>query len=262
MDEVNAIGNTDSNLSAESMPEDKGVSLAEQNAAEEARKEENRLKKIQREDKKFAEAYTTFKAEQDSIVKKAEQNIPKNCPTCDVVIHDAEDKSSMRKNNSCFTCHSQTEKHKTQVMLAEVESKRLETYGNMELSDYENWLFGDEMGHRSLAVLMSKLKTAGYNDYKPWQVSLAASSYSKSNYNMTDLVQTRHALERTPIARIMEHIPADMGGVKDLVATVKRAEAEYEMKQPKRSNNNKLIYAVAGIGAVSAIIPLLLNKRG
>jgi hypothetical protein len=261
MDEVKAIDNTDSKLSAESAPEERVVSLAEQNAAEEARKEENRLKRIQREDKKFAEAYSTFKSEQDSIIKKAEQSIPKSCPSCNIVIHDAEDKSSMRKNNSCFTCHSETEKHKTTVMLAEVESRKLETYGNMELSDYENWLFGDEMGHRSLAVLMSKLKTAGYNNYKPWQVSLAAASYSKSNYNKTDLVQTRHALERTPIARIIENIPADMGGVKDLVATVKRAEAEYEMKQPKKANN-KIIYAVAGIGAVSAIIPLLLNKRG
>jgi hypothetical protein len=90
---------------------------------------------------------------------------------------------------------------------------------------------------------------------------LAASSYSKSNYNQTDLVQTRHALERTPIARIIEHIPADMGGVKELVATVKRAELEFEMTQPKKANNNT-IYAVAGLGLVSAIIPLLLNKRG
>ena len=261
MDEVKAVENGDSNISVESAPVESKPSLIQQQAEDEVRKEENRIKIIQREDKKFAEAYSTFKSEQDSIVKRAENSIPKNCPSCQMVIHSAEDKSSMRKNSSCFTCHSNTEKHKTQVMLAEVESKKLESKGNMELSDYENWLFGDEMGHRSLAVLMAKLKTSGYDNYKPWQVSLAASSYSKSNYNQTDLVQTRHVLERTPIARIIEHIPADMGGVKELVATVKRAELEYDMKQPKKANNNT-IYTVAGLGIISAIIPLFLSKRG
>jgi hypothetical protein len=261
MDEVKAIQNKDLNLSAESTPVEPKINPVDQQVIDEVKREENRIKRFQREDKKFAEAYTTFKSEQDDIVKRAEKSIPKNCPSCQMVIHSAEDKSSMRKNSSCFTCYSDTEKHKTQVMLSEVESKKLENMGNMELSDYENWLFGDEMGHRSLAVLMAKLKTAGYENYKPWQVSLAASSYSKSNYNQTDLVQTRHALERTPIARIIEHIPADMGGVKELVATVKRAELEFEMTQPKKANNNT-IYAVAGLGLVSAIIPLLLNKRG
>ena len=132
---------------------------------------------------------------------------------------------------------------------------------NMELSDYEDWLFGDEMGHRTLAVLMSKLKTAGYNDYKPWQVSLAAASYSKTNYNQTDLLQTRHIVERIPIARIIENMPSDMGGVKDIVATVKRAEMEYQQNQPKKLNRG-LIYTVAGVSLISALIPILINKKG
>jgi hypothetical protein len=261
MDEVNAVETPQIGKGVVSKPEVGKINPIEQQAMDEARKEQNRMKAIERDDKKFAEAYSTFKSEQDDIIKRAEKSIPKNCPSCQMVIHAAEDKSSMRKNSSCFTCHSETEKHKTQVMLAEVESKKLENIGNLELSDYENWLFGDEMGHRSLAVLMAKLKTAGYDDYKPWQVSLAASSHSKANYNQTDLLQTRHALERTPIARIIEHIPRDMNGIKELVATVKRAEMQYEMSTPKKTGNN-VIYAVAGIGFVSAIIPLFLSRRG
>jgi len=261
MDEVNAIEPTNVNKAVESKSAEGDINPIEQHAIDEARKEQNRVNAMERDDKKFAEAYSVFKSEQDKIVQRAENSIPKNCPSCQMVIHAAEDKSSMRKNSSCFTCHSETEKHKTQVMLAEVDSKKLDHIGNMELSDYENWLFGDEMGHRTLAVLMAKLKTSGYDKHKPWQVSLASASYSKANYNQTDLVQTRHSLERTPIARILEHIPVDMGGVKELVATVKRAELEYEMTQPQKTNNN-VIYAVAGIGFVSAIIPLFLSRRG
>ena len=231
MDNAVDLNIEDSKKGAESNLENPKINPVEQAAIDAAKKEQRQLRTKEKEDKKFAEVYSEFRSEQDKIIQRAEQSIPKNCPSCQIVIHSAEDKSSMRKNSSCFTCHSDTEKHKTKVLLAEVENKKLENLGNMELSDYEDWLFGDEMGHRTLAVLMSKLKTAGYNDYKPWQVSLAAASYSKTNYNQTDLLQTRHIVERIPIARIIENMPSDMGGVKDIVATVKRAEMDYQQNQ-------------------------------
>jgi hypothetical protein len=130
----------------------------------------------------------------------------------------------------------------------------------MELSDYESWLFGDEMGHRTLAVILSKLKTAGYNEYKPWQVSLAAASYSKTNYNHTDLMKTRHILERIPIAKIIENIPQDMEGIKNIVTSIKMAETELIESQPKKLNRG-VIYTIAGISAISVIIPILISKN-
>jgi hypothetical protein len=236
------------------------INPIEQAAINAAKKEKAQLRAKERDDTKFAEAYSVFKSEQDDIIKRAESSIPSNCPTCQMIIHDAEDKSSMRKNSSCFTCHSESERYKTKTLLSEIENKGLINIGNMELSDYEGWLFGDEMGHRTLAVILSKLKTAGYNEYKPWQVSLAAASYSKTNYNHTDLMKTRHILERIPIAKIIENIPQDMEGIKNIVTSIKMAETELIESQPKKLNRG-VIYTIAGVSAISVIIPILISKK-
>ena len=48
------------------------------------------------------DTYSEFRSEQDKIIQRAEQSIPKNCPSCQIVIHSAEDKSSMRLSFKYF----------------------------------------------------------------------------------------------------------------------------------------------------------------
>ena len=127
----------------------------------------------------------------------------------------------------------------------------------MDLSDYEEWLFGDEMGQRSLALIIAKLKREGYT-YRPWQVSIGAAVCSLDNYNNTELIETRHTIERMPISKIISKMPEDTDGIKKVVETLKNAESFVSSKNV----DDKNMYYLAGAGIVASIIPILLRNRG
>ena len=126
----------------------------------------------------------------------------------------------------------------------------------MDLSDYEEWLFGDEMGQRSLARIMAKLKREGYN-YRPWQISIGASVCSLDNYNNTNLIETRHSIERMPISKIIAKMPEDTEGIQKVVETIKNAENFVASK-----NQDHTFYYLAGAGILASAIPLLFRNRG
>ena len=44
------------------------------------------------------------------------------------------------------------------------------------------------------------------------------------NYNDTDLVDTRHIVERIKIADLLDYIPVNTDGIQQVIESVKRAE--------------------------------------
>jgi superfamily II DNA helicase RecQ len=210
-----------------------------------------------RAEEAFMKALEDFNERQDKLIQSAEEMVPKNCSKCSCVISNLRDKGCHKKTGVCFTCFTETEQHKVSVAKDEAKSKTLSQIANMDLSDYEEWLFGDEMGQRSLALIIAKLKREGYT-YRPWQVSIGAAVCSLDNYNNTELIETRHTIERMPISKIISKMPEDTDGIKKVVETLKNAESFVSSKNV----DDKNMYYLAGAGIVASIIPILLRNRG
>ena len=87
MDNAVDLNIEDSKKGAESNLENPKINPVEQAAIDAAKKEQRQLRTKEKEDKKFAEVYSEFRSEQDKIIQRAEQSIPKNCPSCQIVIH-------------------------------------------------------------------------------------------------------------------------------------------------------------------------------
>ena len=82
---------------------------------------------------------------------------------------------------------------------------------------------------------------------------------SITNYSdNTELVETRHIIERMPISKIVAKMPEDTDGIKKVVETLKNAESFVSSKQ----TTDKNMYYLAGAGIVASIIPILLRNRG
>tara|TARA_R110000851_G_scaffold44292_2_gene109030 strand:+ start:2822 stop:3628 length:807 start_codon:yes stop_codon:yes gene_type:complete len=210
-----------------------------------------------RAEESFVSALEEFNASQERLIQSAEDNISKNCSNCNIVISNLRDKGSMKKTNVCFGCFTDSVKHKTNIAKDEILSSQYAQIANMDFSDYEEWLFGDELGQRTLARIMTKLKREEYH-HRPWQVSIAAAACSKDNYNNTSLIESRHIIERMPISKIMAHIPNDIEGIQEVVQTLKRAETFIANKNTKMDKG--LIYIV-GASMIASLIPLTLRNR-
>lgn len=220
---------------------------------------QRRMAAKMRAEESFKAEVEDFRATQAKIMKSAEDKLPSSCPSCQSYVRAKRDKLSIQKNAECFTCFTKTETHKTQVakdtLLAE-ESSRI---ASLDLSDYEEWLFGDEMGQITLARLLTKVKREGY-DFKPWQVSIGASAWSLENFHNTGLVETRHIVERMPIKDLLDHLPETTQDIVHVINSVKRAE---ESIAPVESSGmgNKPLLILAGITGVAALLPILLSRR-
>ena len=139
--------------------------------------------------------------------------------------------------------------------LASEETSRIAA---LDLSDYEDWLFGDEMGQRCLSRILTKLKREGF-EYKPWQVSIAAAAWSKDNYSDTNLSDTRHVVERVKISELSNYIPQNADSIREVIASVKRAEDIINVQNRKGSNYKW--WLVGGFTVVAASIPYLWRRR-
>jgi len=200
-----------------------------------------------------------FQATQSEIIQSAEDTLPSPCPTCQTVVRADRDKLSLQQNAECFTCYTKTETHKTEVAKDTLLAEETSRIASLDLSDFEEWLFGDEMGQISLARLLTKVKREGY-DFKPWQISIGASAWSLENYHNTGLVETRHIVERIPIKNLLDFLPQSTEDIVHVINSVKRAEESIAPNDIGRTGKIP-IFILAGITGVAALIPLLLSRR-
>lgn len=239
---------------------DVGVQNADNSVREslEQKRSENIASKS-RADTQFAKAMDSFKAEQDNILKAAEARLPKICVGCNGTVKNKKDEKSLQTNGCCFECYTKTEERKTKIAKNKMMAEGYSKIGTLDLSDYEDWLFGDEMGERTLARIMAKLKAEGY-EYKPWQVSIGAAAWSKDNYNDTSLIDTRHIVERVKIANLINYIPVNTDGIQQVIASTKRAESIYA---PVNNSPYKkeLLIPLGILAGLSLSIPIFLRRR-
>lgn len=212
-----------------------------------------------RAEKQYNTALKEFQSSQERILKAAETKLPQICKGCSTVCRNNTDKTSLKKNGKCFGCYTKTEEHKTKVTKDTMAAEETSRIAALDLSDYEDWLFGDEMGQRSLARIITKLKREGY-DYKPWQISIAASAWSKDNYHDTKLMETRHLAERVKIAEIINYIPESGEQIREVIASVKRAEEFMAPPEPAKPNYTQIL-TIAGLTAVAVSIPFILGRE-
>jgi hypothetical protein len=200
-----------------------------------------------------------FNSQQSDLIREVEEKLPPACATCQSYVRADRDTISIEKNAECFSCYTKTEMHKTEVAKDTLRAEETNRIASLDLSDYEEWLFGDEMGQITLARLMTKVKREGY-DYKPWQISIGASAWSLENYHNTNIGETRHFVERMPIKSLLDFIPANTQDIIQVINSVKRAE---ETMTPNDDGGMgvKPLFILAGITGVVALIPVLLGRR-
>ena len=235
------------------------VNSSEEKMAEDmAAAEEKRLAAKMRAEKQYNIEYKDFQAGQDRILKAAEDKLPSVCVKCNVVVRNNKDKVSIKKNGSCIGCFFESESHRTQVAKDSLAAEETSMIAALDLSDYEDWLFGDEMGKRTLSRIITKLKREGY-DYKPWQISIAAAAWSKDNYHDTNLSDTRHLAERVQIAALADYIPQGAENIQEVIASVRRAEEIFEATVPQKTTIPWIM--VGGVSALAIAIPFILRRR-
>ena len=200
-----------------------------------------------------------FQASQAKIMQSAEDTLPPSCPSCQSFVRADMDKLSIEKNAECFGCFTKTETHKTEVAKDTLLAEETGRIASLDLSDYEEWLFGDDMGQITLARLLTKVKREGYN-YKPWQVSIGASAWSLDNYHSTGLVETRHIVERMKIKNLLDHIPENTQDIVQVINSVKRAE-ESIAHDDRSGIGGKPLLILVGVTGVAALLPILLSRR-
>jgi len=225
----------------------------------EAEDASRRMAAKMRAEESFNTEVTAFRATQEKIMQSAEDRLPPSCPSCQSYVRADRDQMSIQKNAECYTCFTKTETHKTEVAKDTLRAEETNRIGSLDLSDYEEWLFGDEIGQISLARLMTKVKREGYN-YKPWQISIGATAWSMENYHNTELVETRHIVERMPIKELIDHIPESTQDIIHVINSVKRAEESIAPVESSGMGNKPLLILV-GVSGVAALLPILLSRR-
>jgi len=223
---------------------------------EEARSEAviNLVKKDSEYQKKLKE----FKQAEEKRVQAAEKKLLPRCTGCSKALRSKLDAESYTKNGSCFSCYTHNEKFKTESI---IESKFAEQYDRiaaLDFVDFEDLLFGDELGNRSLTRIFMKIKREGY-DIPSWRISLAATAWAMDNYANTNLPETRHIVERAPISQILERVPKNTLEHKELTQKM-LAESKLERidDSPKRFKKEYVYMGV--IGGISVMLPILMNK--
>lgn len=208
----------------------------------------------------FLNALKEFHAEQEKLLQQAESMLPDQCSKCESYIHSKKDKGSLVKNGECFSCFTAEQSKKVMAAEESVEIEKMDAISTMDLSDYEEWLFDDAVGKRSLSRILAKFKSQGY-DYKPWQISIGASAWSKDNYNNTSLEDTRYLVERAKIQNIVDYIPEDPDGIDKVITTLKQAEEKYNFATATKNERKMPVAVLTGIAGVSVLLPYLLRNK-
>ncbi len=211
-----------------------------------------------KKDSEYEKELKNFKKTEEKRVQAAEKKLLPRCTGCSKALRSKLDAESYTKNGSCFSCYTHNEKFKTESI---IESKFAEQYDRiaaLDFPDFENWIFGDELGERSLMRIVMKIKREGY-DIPTWKISLAATAWAMDNYSNTTLSETRHIVERAPISQILERVPENNLEIKELIQKF-HSESQMEMidQSPKRFKKEYVYMGV--IGGISLMLPILMNK--
>ena len=209
-------------------------------------------------DSEYEKKIKDFKKTEKRI-QTAEKKLLPRCTGCSKALRSKLDAESYTKNGSCFTCYTTKEKFKTELV---IEKKLAEEYDRMaalDFPDFENLLFGDELGRQSLARVFMKIRREGY-DLEQWQVSLAATAWAMDNYSNTNPFETRHMVERAPISQILSRVPeSNNEDIKKLFNRLS-AESQSENLEPSRKGVKKEYIYMGLLGGISIMLPILMNK--
>ena len=230
-------------------------------ASEDISKKAEGLKALN-DDKKYNAELKNFEKKQSEQVKKVQKKITQRCKNCVKYIRSKIDNSSMNKHNLCFSCFTAEETHKLESELDSVKAEEFSRIGNLGFSDFEEWLFGDELGERCLTRILVKVRREGF-DFKPWQLSIGATAWMMDNYTNTTLSQTRHILERSPIAEFINRIPENGIEVGKLINNIRAAEETIEVinnSSPIPTDNSFSNIPMYIIGAISFSLPFLIGR--
>ena len=259
MDATNVQDKTLGDLKAEANEMQEDESKMAQESIAMVKEAENVMSEAKKAEKEFVKSLQKFQSEQEKILKDAQSMLPVQCVKCQTFITSKKDRGCAAQNGSCFSCFTADTHKQTMAAESKVKSSKYDLISTMDLSDYEEWLFDDDMGRRCLARIVAKVKSQGY-DYKPWQISIGASAWSKENYNNTSLEDTRYLVERVKISDLIDYIPYSPDSLKTVIDTIKRAE-EVRGISTKSESKVPLWAILGGVAGVSTIIPYLMKKR-
>tara|TARA_R110001632_G_scaffold133128_1_gene247651 strand:- start:2121 stop:2900 length:780 start_codon:yes stop_codon:yes gene_type:complete len=220
---------------------------------------DSKASEISEAENQFMESLISFQSEQEKILLKAQSMLPVQCSKCNIYIQSKKDVGCASKHGCCFTCYTVDMSQKTLDAESQIEDTKFELIATMDLSDYEEWLFDDEMGRRTLARVIAKLKSQGY-DYKPWQISIGAAAWSKENYRNTSLEDTRYLVERAKPNDLNSYIPESADGISTVIDSIKRAEEIRGINTTSKSSK-KHWPVIGGIAGISIIIPYLMKRK-
>lgn len=241
--------------------EEHGLMEAEevQTAVQNAEKAEALASEVAKAESEFMKSLEKFHAEQEKIIHAAQSMLPVQCSKCQGYIHSKKDKGCAAKNGCCFKCFTADQVTRTMDAESKIEASKYDLISTMDLSDYEEWLFDDELGRRTLARIVAKMKAQGY-DYKPWQISIGAAAWSKENYTQTSLEDTRYLVERVKPTTLSDYVPMNPDGIKQVIDSVKRAEEIIGFSATPETERSHWP-VLGGIAGISVLIPLLMRRR-
>lgn len=145
-------------------------------------------------------------------------------------------------------------------------------------AEYENWLFppmghpGYHLGQLSLARVIANLSSAGYNSASmdedpviyPRKVQIAASTWSQTHYQGSDLAETRQQLTLAPAAEIQALVPHTVVSVPDLVSSQYPPLSESEslvVDSSKPASKTPVILNLAATSLAAVAVPIFLMRR-
>lgn len=95
------------------------------------------------------------------------------------------------------------------------------------LAEYQEWLFeADEASELAVARIVSNFKASGY-DVKPTFATIAASTWSRSNYAGENRADTLRSVERASVADLKPYVvEIESEGLESLIDVVRKAESQ------------------------------------
>ena len=209
-------------------------------------------------DSEYEKKLKDFKKTEEKRVLTAEKKLLPRCTGCSKALRSKLDAESYTKNGSCFTCYTTKEKFKTDSVIETKLAEEFDRMAALDFADFQNLLFGDELGKRSLMIIFMKIRREGY-DLKEWQVSLAATAWAMDNYSNTNISETRHIVERAPIFQILSRVPENNEDVKKIINTFSAESELIQSNTSKKGLKKEYIY-MGLLGGISVMLPILMNK--
>ena len=108
-----------------------------------------------KKDSEYDKKLKDFKRIEEKRVQTAEKKLLPRCTGCSKALRSKLDAESYTKNGSCFSCYTTTEKFKTDNLIETKFAEQYDRIAALDFPDFENWLFGDELGERSLMRIIN-----------------------------------------------------------------------------------------------------------